>query len=489
MTETVATPTVGGQNQYGVSVNVPYSPGNTTPQVSPDTQAASPAVISNQGAIDKATTNINSVNTMSASRGMVSDGTTTKYANGTIVQDNYQDPILPPNTSPIYGSVNGQSNRIVGYNTPGNTGGQTSTYFDSNSSTPAETPEEKQFNDLATATMAKTDANTATSIANIQSQFNVLRDQQKQLNTAQEAKTQNALLTGGVTGQGSSSQYVPISSDQIVTAQMNYGLQQIASLDAKEADLINQAKIAGDTQNHQVVDQMLAQIEKIRAEKAQATQKVTEQLNTANEKAREDKLQVTKDNAIADLYSQKITDPSQILKTLNSQGFTVTADDVAKTLKNIAVSTGLGDVSKLSQSTQEFYKMKEDNQLPAYINKLATDSEKLNAYLRDKAVAEKVPTVKTGPVGTAAERTQKALDQFGNAFVPGAKLPNGTPVVDKNGFITPDAWKLAIADAPHEGISRSSFIKQFGNMIFSDNAKAYGLTPVEVKLVTRALGQ
>lgn len=103
--------------------------------------------------------------------------------------------------------------------------------------------------------------------------------------------------------------------------------------------------------------------------------------------------------------------------------------------------------------------------------------------------------------GTAAERATQATSQFQSSFTQGqydangnyitgtgSQLPNGHATVDKNGYITPEAWKLAIADAPAEGLTREDFIKSFGSMVYNDNkngidARAYGLTPAELKLI------
>lgn len=93
---------------------------------------------------------------------------------------------------------------------------------------------------------------------------------------------------------------------------------------------------------------------------------------------------------------------------------------------------------------------------------------------------------------TTAERSAQAVSQFGAAFVPGATMADGTPTVDDNGYITPAAWKAAIADAPTEGLNRADFIKAFGSMVYSDSKKgidgrAYGLTPAEIKIINGAL--
>ncbi len=93
---------------------------------------------------------------------------------------------------------------------------------------------------------------------------------------------------------------------------------------------------------------------------------------------------------------------------------------------------------------------------------------------------------------TGPEKVSQAISQFSSAFVPGAKLPDGTPLIDQNGFITPVAWKQAIADAPAEGLTRQEFIKEFGSQLYSDNGKvssSYGLTPAEIKIINGALPQ
>lgn len=88
---------------------------------------------------------------------------------------------------------------------------------------------------------------------------------------------------------------------------------------------------------------------------------------------------------------------------------------------------------------------------------------------------------------SASERTASSLANFGKVFVPGAKMADGTPLVDTNGYITPIAWKAAIADAPAEGLTRTQFIKEFGSQLYTKDGSSfpgYGLTPQEEKLIT-----
>lgn len=100
------------------------------------------------------------------------------------------------------------------------------------------------------------------------------------------------------------------------------------------------------------------------------------------------------------------------------------------------------------------------------------------------------PKPAAAPKTTADERASSALAKFSAAFVPGAKLPGGVAVIDQNNKITPVAWRQAIADAPAEGLSREQFIKQFGYLLYADKngiSSSYGLTPVEMKLINGSL--
>lgn len=91
--------------------------------------------------------------------------------------------------------------------------------------------------------------------------------------------------------------------------------------------------------------------------------------------------------------------------------------------------------------------------------------------------------------GTAAERASQSISNYSSKFVPGATLANGTPIIDQNGYITPAAFKAAIADAPANGLSREDFLKAFGYLLYAPGnvvSPAYGITPAEQKIVVGA---
>jgi len=85
---------------------------------------------------------------------------------------------------------------------------------------------------------------------------------------------------------------------------------------------------------------------------------------------------------------------------------------------------------------------------------------------------------------TVTERKAQKLGSYAKGFVAGQRMPDGTPILAPSGNITYVAWKDAIKDAVANGISRSDFIKQYGNMLFKGDLDGYGLTNTEKKLIT-----
>jgi hypothetical protein len=97
---------------------------------------------------------------------------------------------------------------------------------------------------------------------------------------------------------------------------------------------------------------------------------------------------------------------------------------------------------------------------------------------------------KTGGGGTLEERQAGAAATLNSFLSSGQPLKNGNTPIDGNGYITPEAWNLLISQAPSEGLSRKTFIEQFGHYVFNDTSKkgtgispAYKLTPAEQKLI------
>lgn len=305
--------------------------------------SASTTTIGNGNKIDQVPGIVNTTNNL-ANKGITNnaDGTQT-YANGTAVPQ--QDPNLPAVPTDDLSKPGISQGGYVGdvYYAPGSPlpKGADGNFVTTTPTSPTDDTILKNINDLK----ASSDSLTTSLIDSIHQQYASLRKQQEDTNTQQQAQVQTSLLRGGVTGGGSTAQYAQISSEGIMQAQISYGIGQIADLNAKENSAIIEAQQAGQDRDFKLMDSLNSEISKIRDDKVSAAKELNAKLIEQNQTLRDKAIASSKDNAIASLYEQGITDPAQILKTLNANGANFTSDEVASTLKNI-VPAGVDDLIK-----------------------------------------------------------------------------------------------------------------------------------------------
>lgn len=292
------------------------------------------------------------------------------------------------------------------------------------------TPEDSAIHNILDHLIATSDANTASAIQSIQGQYAIRQQQQTMLNQASQKATQNALLMGGVTGEGSSAQFAPISSQGIIQAQESYGIQQLSALDAQENSDISAARQAGFNQDFQLQSKMIDQINSTRQSKIDLASKINDNIIQQNQKMSEQILQSQVDNSIADVFAGGITDPAAILTTLKSKGVNVTQQQIATTLGLIAQRNGV-DPTKLSNDTQEFLYLKSiPNGLPPSITSLGSEQEQLSAYLQLKNRA--ITSGKAKPVssGTASDSGTVVPTVSGGNVIAGVSIPEGVSATD-----------------------------------------------------------
>lgn len=175
-------------------------------------------------------------------------------------------------------------------------------------------------------------------------------------------------------------------------------------------------------------------------------------------------------DAVYNYASEKQKTALDAKKTADERNFTLMRDNLsyARDLASTAIENGQPSVA-------------------AAIMSLDPNSK---TYAQDIANSAKRITVDQGGgsgSGTVEERKAGAISTLQGYLQSGQPLKNGNIPVDKNGFITPEAWNLLIDKAPSEGIDRKSFIQEFGYRVYMDPktgvAPAYRLTPAEQKLI------
>jgi hypothetical protein len=249
------------------------------------------------------------------------------------------------------------------------------------------TEEDKQAKDIMDTMQETSDASTKELIDNIKQKFAVRRQQQQEINRGQAAGVKSALLMAGTGAQGGASRYAPISSEGVVSTQERYGIQELAELDAAENDAIAAAKAAQALNDYKLLEAKLSEVEEKRAAKIEAAQKLNESIAKANEEAKAKAIESTRDSAIADLYSQGITDVPTLMTELTNAGISTTASEISAALKNI-VPAGLDDLVKTLRTS---------GAPEATIQKVLSSTDMNQAYKNAGAWAS------TGGSGTVAE--------------------------------------------------------------------------------------
>lgn len=210
------------------------------------------------------------------------------------------------------------------------------------SADPELTAIQKQISDMK----SQFDATSQSMINNIKSQFDNLITKQTDDNTRSQASLDQTLLMGGT------SRYAQLSSTGQSASMMSYGLQQIADLNTKEQSAVIQAQQAQEAGDMKLMDSALTIAQKARDEKQAAAQTLSDKLTKQADIVTANKQQAAKDTAVQGLLSQGITDPNEILKSLQASGNTdITAKDIADTVANLnpnakEIVNVLGDASK-----------------------------------------------------------------------------------------------------------------------------------------------
>lgn len=110
-------------------------------------------------------------------------------------------------------------------------------------------------------------------------------------------------------------------------------------------------------------------------------------------------------------------------------------------------------------------------------------------YQTEDANRKKVNINNAAPKQTLSERHAETVSNLSQFFTPGSTIPgsDGVPVIDDNGYATPEGFKTAMSAAQADGLPRKDFIVQFGYTIPTGLEFKFGLTPAEIKMITGAL--
>lgn len=308
-----------------------------------------------------------------------------------------------------------------------------------------------------------------------QAQVNGLASQFESLIGQQNLTNIGATGAASVRGyQTGSAEYDPTFAVKTIGSIASAGAAKVSDLQVKEASAIAQLTQSFKDSDIAAVKNAWSMYQDASKAKTDALQKTIDDTAKAMTDIVKSQQDSKRDNAIGELYTQGVKDPAVVVKLLKAQGIDSTAKDVQDSIKAFDNPPDI------------------DTQVVEIGGQKLLINSKTGETVKNLGAATSGSGSSRG--GTAAERSANALSSFAGAFVPGATMADGTPTVDPQGYITPKAWKAAIADAPAEGLTRKDFITQFGSMIYAPANKdgdikvdsQYGLTPAEMKVITGA---
>jgi hypothetical protein len=167
-------------------------------------------------------------------------------------------------------------------------------------------------------------------------------------------ETEAALTNYGLAN--SYSRYSPQSFKAAYTSVVKAGKKKIQDYDKKYTSAIAEAERLFDRNELVNANKKLNEIIKIKQDAAEEVKKQQEELDKLNKEETERQNTISRDLAIADLIQSGKTDPAEIMKTLQTQGFSGTSKEISDAIKNLSNGAGgdLGtDMGMLNYAKQQ----------------------------------------------------------------------------------------------------------------------------------------
>lgn len=290
------------------------------------------------------------------------------------------------------------------------------------------------------------------------------------LKNQQEGSTRQLNNTLAMSG---ASRYSPTTSNAILSDKEKVDASAISDLQDKENAAISQAQTAQQNGDYKILGDQLKIIDGIRTQKNALATKLTSDMSASTKTMQDNATQAQRDNAVATVVENGITDPKEILAELtkNNPNGNYTSKEVADVLKNLSPS---GNLEGLSSSLKDFYTLKGQKLLPGNISSLP-DSQQLGAYLHYVKTAS---SISGGNGSPGAKITLSSAKTLG--------LPLATvgmtqkDIVDSLQSNTPPAWfveKLSNDTQTSVDPKADGTIAAWGEFQKQETSKIEGNTP------------
>ena len=296
----------------------------------------------------------------------------------------------------------------------------------------AKTPEEKLFEqrlsnydkqqDTARETYSNLSlASHASATASINSLTNSWRDRRALLERQNKGVTESWRQQFIRSGQA---EYSPGMSTNLLTNKEEEGAQKIKELDDEYNSKVAQINAATQSEDFARAAALTRELSGIEEKALTLMHSNAKDAAATNKEIRAKEMQATRDSAIADLVSQGVTDPIEIMAALtesaqaSGHSFSdFTATEVSDTLKKLTVDGK--DASKLPTDVQTFQWLRDNNKLPPGVTDLPEEQQYF-AYLNIQKLAE------SGKLTRAAQLFGSGSGEDDDGTTPGKGAKNAT---------------------------------------------------------------
>lgn len=253
-------------------------------------------------------------------------------------------------------------------------------------------------------------------------------------------------------------EYSPGMTSSMLTQKEQEGIRKVKALDDEYNTNVSSINAELDSGNFKAAAQLSMDLQAIEDKQLQAMQDNAKEAAAVNKQLYDKKITQQRDTAIASLLGQGLSDPSKILDVLNKNGYNVTSDDVAGTLKNLTVS---GNAKDISTDLKTFQYIRDTYGLPKDIAALPPEQQYF-AYLAKLKSANTAPSRKTSSSSSSTSPT------------------NAAPTWDEYLTAAEKAAGVNYFMAPDEALLRGQYETQYGN----ENSQAF--TATELKKLEQA---
>ncbi len=161
------------------------------------------------------------------------------------------------------------------------------------------------------AMSAKVDKSTQDLISSINQKYEARSNEMKDINLRRQKQFETYGIRSGA------ARYAESVSGGILAAEERAGVQRLSEIDAEMTSLISQAQSAADSKQFDILSQKIGLYEKRREERNRQIEDLNKLAIEEAKKLQESKVAFSRENAIVNVFSQGIADPTKVFQILN----------------------------------------------------------------------------------------------------------------------------------------------------------------------------